>query len=132
MSIDAAGLNNDDETIEIYFYLLYNMILFYWFPPTEGYSICPQWSILEPERTSNFTIAFVIEHNRAPCCSSTSSPHRISNFSRGAISPFINEVLQFLEEMGPKNHHADRLHAISAIGKRWKACYALKVKVVRL
>ena len=38
----------------------------------------------------------------------------------------IVQVIQHLDEIGPNNQHADRLYAISAIGKRWRACYALK------
>jgi len=48
---------------------LYDKILNYWFPPTEGYDI---------------------------------------------------------SEIGPNNQHADRLYAISAIGKKWRACYSFK------
>jgi hypothetical protein len=40
---------------------------------------------------------------------------------RGAA---IVQVIQ--GEIGPNNQHIDRLYAISAIGKRWRACYALK------
>ena len=31
-----------------------------------------------------------------------------------------------LDEIGPNNQHADRLYAISAIEKKWRACYAYK------
>jgi hypothetical protein len=37
----------------------------------------------------------------------------------------IAEVLLHLDQVGPSNQHADRLYAISAIGKRWRACYTL-------
>ena len=62
----AAQLNNDNETIETKFYPLYDKILYYWFPPSEGYSICPQWSIPESRRIDDFTISFVIEHHQRP------------------------------------------------------------------
>ena len=38
----------------------------------------------------------------------------------------IDQVINCLDEIGPNNLHADWLYAISAIGKRWRACYALK------
>ena len=38
----------------------------------------------------------------------------------------IVQVIQRLDEIGPNNQHADRLYAISAVGKKWRACYALK------
>jgi hypothetical protein len=38
----------------------------------------------------------------------------------------ITKVMQRLDEIGPTNQHADRLYAISAMGKKWRACYALK------
>ena len=41
----AQELNNDRETIESTFYPLYNKILNYWFPPTDGYDVSPQWTI---------------------------------------------------------------------------------------
>ncbi|SJL10648.1 uncharacterized protein ARMOST_14039 [Armillaria ostoyae] len=41
----AAELNND-ETIEAKFYPLYDKILNYWFPPTDGFDISPQWDII--------------------------------------------------------------------------------------
>jgi hypothetical protein len=40
----------------------------------------------------------------------------------------ISQVINHLDAIGPKNLHADRLYAISAIGKRWRACYTLKGK----
>ena len=38
----------------------------------------------------------------------------------------VIQVIQRLDEIGPNNQHADRLYAISAIGKKWRACYAYK------
>lgn len=38
----------------------------------------------------------------------------------------ISQVIQRLDEIGPNNQHTERLYAISAIGKRWRACYTLK------
>ena len=79
----AAELNNDNETlvvvikgvklrfngrtIETKFYPLqvYNKILNYWFPQTEGYDVCPRRYI--PDSGFNdFTITFIIEINLKP------------------------------------------------------------------
>ena len=38
----------------------------------------------------------------------------------------VVQIIQRLDEIGPNNQLADRLYAISAIGKRWRARYALK------
>ena len=40
----AVELNNDQETVESKFYPLYDKILNYWFPPADGYDVCPQWT----------------------------------------------------------------------------------------
>jgi hypothetical protein len=122
----AARLNNDNETIENLFYPLYYKILFDWFP-MESYDICPHWqrSFLGPVRTGEFPIAFVIEHNRRPLLLIDIKPP--SDFqSDSSRSVAINEVLHFLDVIGPTNQHTDRLYAISAIGKKWRACYAFK------
>jgi hypothetical protein len=121
----AAELDNNNETIETKFYPLYDKILNYWFPPTEGYDVCPHWSIPEYRKTEDPDIAFVIEHHRRPFLLVEIKPpsdFRL-NSGRGAA---IFQVIQRLDEIGPTNQHADRLYAISAIGKRWRACYALK------
>lgn len=63
----AAELNNNNnETIETKYYPLYDKILNYWFPPTEGYDVSPQWSIPDTTKTVDFTITFVIEHHQQP------------------------------------------------------------------
>lgn len=43
-------------------------------------------------------------------------------------STAISQVITYLDEIGPNNLYADRLYVISAIGKRWRACYTLKGK----
>ncbi len=40
----------------------------------------------------------------------------------------INQIIQHLDEIGPTNQHTERLYAISAIGKRWRAVYVKKGK----
>jgi len=123
--IKAAELNNDNESIETKFYPLYNKILNYWFPPTEGYDVSPQWTIPGSRQTVDFTITFVIEHHQLPFLLVEIKPP--SNFQLDSgRSAAIVQVLERLDEVGPNNQHADRLYAISAIGKRWRACYALK------
>jgi hypothetical protein len=63
--IKAAKFDNDHETIESKFYPLYNKILNYWFPATEGYNVSPQWFIPN-SRSFDSTIAFVIEYQQHP------------------------------------------------------------------
>jgi hypothetical protein len=121
----AAELNDDNEDIEQKFYPLYNKILYYWFPPTEGYDICPQWSIPDCRRSEDFTIAFVIEHHHHPLLLIEIEPPSSFRFYSGP-GLAISHVLARLDEIGPTNQHADRLYAISAIGKKWRACYTLK------
>ena len=60
----AAELNDDNETIETKSYPLYNMILNHWFPATDGYDVSPKWSIPDSRKTVDFTVTFVIEHDR--------------------------------------------------------------------
>ncbi len=43
-------------------------------------------------------------------------------------SAAIGQVIEHLNVVGPTNQYADHLYAISAIGKKWRACYALKGK----
>jgi hypothetical protein len=54
---------NDDNNIKNEFNPLYLMILDHWFPPTEGYDICPQWSAPGSTGMGDVTIALVIEHH---------------------------------------------------------------------
>ena len=106
------------------FYPLYDMILNYWFPPAKGYLICPQWPI--PDRIfDNYTVTFVIEHHQHPfLLVEIKPPSDFQSYSGRGLA--INQVIQHLDEIGPTNLHTDRLYAISAIGKKWRACYALK------
>ncbi|KAH9976365.1 ubiquitin-related domain-containing protein [Lactifluus volemus] len=121
----AAELNDDNETIESKFFPLYNKILNYWFPPTEGYDVCPWWSIPESRKSVDFTITFVIEYHRHPLLLVDIKPPSDFQLDSGRVAA-IYQVIQHLDEIGPTNQHVDRLYAISAIGRRWRACYALK------
>jgi hypothetical protein len=127
MSTTAAQLNNDNENIEQKFFPPYNKILNYWFPQTEGYDVCPQWFIPECGRTVDYAITFVIEHDHHPLLLVDIQPPSEFQLYSGPASA-ITQVLQHLDEIGPNNQYADRLYAISAIGKRWRACYTLKGK----
>ena len=115
----AARLNND-EGDEHKFFSLYDKILNYWFPPTEGYDVCLKWFI-----DTESTINIVIEHYHHPLLLVEIQPPSAFRFDSGRGNA-IYQLLSDLDEIGPENLHADRLYAISAIGKRWRACYILK------
>jgi hypothetical protein len=132
-------LNNANETIKSVFSSLYGKILYYWFPPTDGYDVCPKWAMPNFPETNNsaetddsaetdkYTITFVIKHSQHPLLLVEIMPP--SDFQLdSARSAAMAQVIQHLDVVGPTNQFADRLYAISAIGKRWRACYALKGK----
>ena len=122
----AAELNdNFNEKMEQKFFSLYDKILNYWFPPTEGFDVCPQWLVPDSRRFDDFTTSFAIEHNQHPLLLIEIKPPSDFQFDSGRNGAIL-QVINHLDEIGPKNLHADRLYAISAIGKRWRACYALK------
>ena len=69
----AAELNNDNETlivvikgVKLRFNGRSNKILNYWFPPTEGYDVCPRRYIPDSRSFNDFTITFIIEINLKP------------------------------------------------------------------
>jgi hypothetical protein len=119
-----AELNDDNETVESMFYPLYVNILFYWFPPSEGFNICPQWTI-PIRRSVDFAIAFVIEFHHHPLLLIEIKPPSDFHSDSGREDAVL-QIIQRLNEIGPTNQHVDQLYAISAIGKRWRACYALR------
>jgi hypothetical protein len=125
--LNRAAELNDDNNIKNEFNPLYLMILDHWFPPTEGYDICPQWSAPGSTGMGDVTIALVIEHHQHPLLLVEIKPP-LDFQSDSGCSAAIAQVINHLDEIGPNNLHADRLYAISAIGKRWRACYALKGK----
>ena len=120
----AASLNDDNESIKNKFFPLYDKILNYWFPPTEGYDICPKWNIPNCERTDDFSISFVVEHDEHPLLLIEIKPPSDFQFESGR-QVAISQVIARLDEIGPANLHTERLYAISAVGKRWRACYVL-------
>src|SRR6266566_4617119 len=119
----ATELNNDNESNERLFFPLYLKIFDYWFPPTEGYDICPWWTTPD----NNSTITCVIEHHEHPFLLVEIKPPSDFRSDSGRAAAIV-QVTDHLDEIGPTNLHADRLFAVSAIGKRWRACYALKGK----
>ena len=121
----ANALNNDNETVKNQFFGLYNGLLFFWFPTDEGYAICPKWLIPNCERPEDCIINFVIEHNGHPLLLIDIKPPSDFHLDSGR-NLAISQVIANLDEIGPTNLYADRLYAISAFGKRWRACYALR------
>jgi hypothetical protein len=121
----ALELDDDDETIESKFYPLYDKILNYWFPPDEGYDVSPKWTIPDTRNTVDFAITFVIEHHQHPLLLVEIKPPSDFHVDSGREAAII-QIIQRLDKLGPTNVFVDRLYAISAVGKRWRACYALK------
>jgi hypothetical protein len=114
----AAELDDNNETDESLFFPLYTMILCYWFPP-EDYDVCPKRTIPNSEDS----ITFVIQHHHRPFLLVEVKPP--SDFqSESSRHLAILQVISQLDKIGPTNLHAYQLYAISAIGKRWRACYA--------
>ncbi|KAF8351357.1 hypothetical protein F5887DRAFT_1069079 [Amanita rubescens] len=133
---DAADpeLNAEDEDIETKFFPLYGKILSYWFPPTEGYDVCPKWSIPNFEETDNSsetdddsTITFIIRYSHHPLLLVEIAPP-LDFCSDSTRSAAIVQAIEHLDVVGPTNQFADHLYAISAIGKKWRAYYTLKGK----
>lgn len=130
--LDSANeLNDDNETVETVFYPLYFSILSYWFPPDEGYNVCPRWTIPNYSEIEDPTITFVIQrHRQQPLLLIEIKPPSDFQLDSGRGSA-IAQVIVRLDDLGPTNQHAPRLYAISAIGKRWRACYTLQGRVSR-
>jgi hypothetical protein len=118
-------LNNDNESDESLSFPLYDKILNYWFPPTEGYDVCPQWTIPGYKNNVDYSISFVIEHQQQPLLLIEVHPP-VDFRSDPSRNCAIGRVIVDLDTIGPNNWHTDRLYAISAIGKKWRACYTLK------
>jgi hypothetical protein len=121
----AQELNNDHETIESKFYAFYNHILNYWFPDTDGYDVNPQWTIPATPKLVDFTVT--VQHCELPLLLveiKAPSKFHLESGRREAITQIIDR----LDDIGPTNQHVQRLYAISAIGKRWRACSIAKGK----
>ena len=128
IQIKAAELvasDNFNEKMEQKFFSLYDKILNYRFPPSEGVDVCPQWLVSDSRRLDDFTTSFAIELNQHPLLLVEIKPSSDFQYDSGCNGAIL-QVLNCLDEIGPKNLHADRLYAISAIGKRWRACFSLK------
>jgi hypothetical protein len=102
----ALELNSDQETIESKFFSLYDKILNYWFPPTDGYDVSPQWTIPDTRKVVDFTISFVIElHQRLLLLVEIKPP---SDFLiESGQEAAIIQIIQCLDEIGPTNEHLD-------------------------
>jgi hypothetical protein len=128
----AAHLDNDQPTLEEKFYPLYNKILQYWFPAADGYDVCPQWIIpdsnISTPNCKEYSIAFVIEHRQdQPLLLLEVKSTSGFQFLAGRNAA-VNQIKSHLDMIGPDNQHAERLYAISAFGKRWRAMYIAKGK----
>jgi hypothetical protein len=99
-------LNDDNESIENIFFPLYDKILYYWFPPTEGYDVCPKWTIPDCRRIEDFSINYVIEHHNHPLLLIEIEPPSDFQF-KSARSVAISQVMIHLDEVGPTNLHVD-------------------------
>ncbi|KAH9077916.1 hypothetical protein EDB83DRAFT_2216921, partial [Lactarius deliciosus] len=107
------------------FYPLYGKILYYWFPPGGGYRTCPQWVVPDSGRTEDSIVTFVIEHQGKPFLLLEVKPPCDFHLGSGR-EVAINQIIEHLDEIGPSDQHTERLYAISAIGKRWRAVYVVK------
>ena len=118
-------MNDDNERLESKFYALYGKILCYWFPPEDGYGITPQWTIPNSTICDDFKISFVVEHDQGPLLLvEIKAPweFRLDSSRQAAVV----QISQRFDEIGPSNQHADKLYAISAFGKKWRASYVVK------
>ena len=59
-------IDNDNEINESMFFILYDDIFHYWFPPANGYDVCPRWAIPNPDTDVDYTVTFVIGHQERP------------------------------------------------------------------
>lgn len=119
----SAEFNDDNETIQMEFYPLYNKILNYWFPPTEGYDVSPHWPV--PGKIVDFIIAFVVEYRQQPLLLVEIMPPSDFQFKSGRNAA-LSQAIQHLDEIGPNNQHTDRLYAISAIGEKVEGMLCLE------
>jgi hypothetical protein len=106
----------------------YNQILLYWFTGADGYYVCPHWPVPVPSKSVNFVsyvIEHVIEHQRRPSLLLEIKPASDFHRDSGRVKA-ISQVIQRLDEIGPINQDVQRLYAISAIGKNWRAGYVTK------
>src|SRR6266702_3157091 len=100
-------------------------ILNYWFPPADGYDVCPRWTIPNSRRTDDSTVTFVIEYQERPFLLLEVKPPCDFHLDSGRGGA-INQIIELFDEIGPTNQHTERQYAISAIGKMWRASYVTK------
>ncbi|KAF8469314.1 hypothetical protein DFH94DRAFT_847881 [Russula ochroleuca] len=118
--IRAAQLNY--ESVEARYYGLYNKILQYWFRSRDYYDINPQWGVPGSRKAIDFVVSFNIEGEHRPLLLLEVKPPSDFLHDSGRENA-LEQLLTRIEDLGPANHHASRLYAISAIGKHWRACY---------
>ncbi|KAN0137159.1 hypothetical protein V8E53_005156 [Lactarius tabidus] len=129
----ATHLDDDHETVKSKFYPLYGKILNYWFPAADHYDVCQDWIIPDPSLhgshdCEDYTIPFVIKHQQQPplLLLDVAAPSDFhETWGRQAA---IQQITYYLDEIGPTNQQAERLYAISMVGKMWRACYVAKGK----
>lgn len=121
----ATALNNDNETIESLYYPLYDKLLNLWFPASEDFDVAPQWTIPGSKKSVDFAVTFAIQFQEKPILLVEVKPPSAVAVESTRMEA-IAQVLSLLDEVGPTNTSLDRLYAISALGKRWRACYATK------
>jgi hypothetical protein len=73
----------------------------------------------------NPDITYVITHHGQPLLLIEIKPPFDFKVDSGREAAII-QIIQHFDEIGPSNNELERLYAISAIGKRWRACYAFK------
>jgi hypothetical protein len=104
--LNGANELNNDNHIKTEFYSLYNTILNYWFPSTEGYAICPRWQIPNSTKIEDLTITFVIKHHQHPFLLMEIKPPSDFQLDSGRAAAIV-QVINCLDEIGPNNLHAD-------------------------
>jgi hypothetical protein len=118
---DKGAQLNDQESEEQECYPLYGKLLHYWFPPADGFDICPRWNIPNTRKI----IQYAILYNKRPLLLLEIKPPSDFHMDAGR-DVAIAQAIYRLDEVGLDNAHPERLYVISAMGKRWRACYTLK------
>jgi hypothetical protein len=129
----AAHLDDDHETMKSKFYPLYGKILNYWFPAADYFDVCQNWIIPDPSLhgshdTEDYTITFAIKRQlQPPLLLLNIMPPSDFHETYGQDGA-IQQMTYYLDVIGPTNQQVERLYAISAVGKRWRASYVAKGK----
>ena len=126
--MDIASHLDDDHDIKPKSFPLYVKILTYWFP-ADPYDVCPCWvvpdtSLHGSNNCEDYTISFVITCQRQPLLlldAGFSSDFQ-ATWARESAN---RQIIYYLDVVGLTNQHADRLYAISAVGKKWRAMYSM-------